>query len=267
IIAKVLANWLSKVIDKIVSDKQSDFISGRQILDDPLILNEVIDWFKKRKKNMLIFKVDFEKAFDSGLHCAISNAISSGLIHGIKIGSSDIMLSHLFYVDDVVITTEWNVDDLDYIIRMLHVFYLALRLNINIHISNFYGIGVSNEEVSVMASSTCCASGSLPFAYLGLPIGPNMNLISHWKILIDRFQMRLSSWKANLISIGGRLTHIKAVLGSLGIYYLLIFRAPELILKALERYHATFFGVVLTIRKLFLGLNGQISILPLTKAV
>ncbi|GKB67913.1 putative RNA-directed DNA polymerase, eukaryota, reverse transcriptase zinc-binding domain protein, partial [Tanacetum coccineum] len=87
-----------------------------------------------------------------GLHCAISNAISSGLIHGIKIRSSDIMLSHLFYVDDVVITTEWNVDGLDYIIQMLHVFYLALGLNINIHISNIYGIGVSNEEVSVMAS-------------------------------------------------------------------------------------------------------------------
>ncbi|GJX81979.1 putative RNA-directed DNA polymerase, eukaryota, reverse transcriptase zinc-binding domain protein [Tanacetum coccineum] len=64
IIAKVLANRLSKVIDKIVSNEQSTFISGRQILDGPLILSEVIDWFKKRKKKMLIFKVDFEKAFD-----------------------------------------------------------------------------------------------------------------------------------------------------------------------------------------------------------
>nr|GEW09192.1 hypothetical protein [Tanacetum cinerariifolium] len=37
-----------------------------------------------------------------------------------------------------------------------------------------------------------------------------------WKILIDRFQKRLSSWKANSLSIGGRLTLIKVVLGSLG---------------------------------------------------
>ncbi|GJR17890.1 putative RNA-directed DNA polymerase, eukaryota, reverse transcriptase zinc-binding domain protein [Tanacetum coccineum] len=266
-IAKVLANRLSKVIDKIVSNEQSAFISGRQILDGPLILSEVIDWFKKRKKKMLIFKADFEKAFDSvswkylyfvlislgfgskwrtwirachnssrasvlingsptskfsikrglrqgdplspflfilimkGLHCAISNAVNSCLIRGVKIGSSDIILSHLFYADDVVITTEWNARDLDNIIRVLHVFYLASGLKINIHKSNIYGIRVSNEEVSIMATSTGCAPGSLPFTYLGLPI----------------------------------------VLGSLGIYYLSIFKAPELILKALERYRATFF--------------------------
>ncbi|GKE74717.1 RNA-directed DNA polymerase, eukaryota, reverse transcriptase zinc-binding domain protein, partial [Tanacetum coccineum] len=61
----VLSNWLSKVIDKIVSKEQSTFIKGRQILDGPLILSEVIHWFRQKKKKMLIFKVDFEKAFDS----------------------------------------------------------------------------------------------------------------------------------------------------------------------------------------------------------
>ncbi|GJR28403.1 retrotransposon protein, putative, ty1-copia subclass [Tanacetum coccineum] len=40
--------------------------------------------------------------------------------------------------------------------------------------------------------------------------------ISSWKTVIDHFQLRLSSWKANLLSIRGRLTLIKSVLGSLG---------------------------------------------------
>nr|GEX75066.1 RNA-directed DNA polymerase, eukaryota [Tanacetum cinerariifolium] len=65
IISKLLANRLSKVIDKVVSKEQSAFISGRQILDGPLIISDIIQWYKKRKKKMLIFKVDFEKAFDS----------------------------------------------------------------------------------------------------------------------------------------------------------------------------------------------------------
>nr|GEV03186.1 RNA-directed DNA polymerase, eukaryota [Tanacetum cinerariifolium] len=47
---------------------------------------------------------------------------------------------------------------------------------------------------------------------LWLPIGSTMNCISSWKTLIARFQLRLSSWKASLLSIGGRLTLIKAVL-------------------------------------------------------
>ncbi|GJU45759.1 putative RNA-directed DNA polymerase, eukaryota, reverse transcriptase zinc-binding domain protein [Tanacetum coccineum] len=73
IIAKILANRLSKVIDKIVSKEQSTFIAGRQILDGPLILSEVIAWFKKIKKKMLIFKVDFEKAFDSAVENVVEN--------------------------------------------------------------------------------------------------------------------------------------------------------------------------------------------------
>ncbi|GKA94740.1 hypothetical protein Tco_0816778 [Tanacetum coccineum] len=37
----------------------------RQILDGPFILNEVLQWCKVKKKQSLIFKVDFEKAYDS----------------------------------------------------------------------------------------------------------------------------------------------------------------------------------------------------------
>ncbi|GJS93148.1 RNA-directed DNA polymerase, eukaryota [Tanacetum coccineum] len=64
IVAKILANRLFKVIDSIISPEQSAFITGRQIFDGPLILSDIIDWYKKRKK-MMLFKVDFEKAFDS----------------------------------------------------------------------------------------------------------------------------------------------------------------------------------------------------------
>nr|GFB68234.1 RNA-directed DNA polymerase, eukaryota, reverse transcriptase zinc-binding domain protein [Tanacetum cinerariifolium] len=67
-----------------------------------------------------------------------------------------------------------------------------------------------------MAACTGCEAGSFPFSYLGLPIGSNMSRIANWQILIDRFKARLSGWKANILSIGGRLTLIKFVLGSLG---------------------------------------------------
>nr|GEY84922.1 RNA-directed DNA polymerase, eukaryota, reverse transcriptase zinc-binding domain protein [Tanacetum cinerariifolium] len=38
---------------------------GRYILDGPLILNEVLAWYRQRKKELMVFKVNFEKAFDS----------------------------------------------------------------------------------------------------------------------------------------------------------------------------------------------------------
>ncbi|GJY77774.1 RNA-directed DNA polymerase, eukaryota [Tanacetum coccineum] len=65
IIAKVLANRLARVIDTIISQEQSAFIKHRQILDGPLMVNEVIQWCKRKKSKLMVFKIDFEKAFDS----------------------------------------------------------------------------------------------------------------------------------------------------------------------------------------------------------
>nr|GEV60252.1 cysteine-rich receptor-like protein kinase [Tanacetum cinerariifolium] len=48
------------------------------------------------------------------------------------------------------------------------------------------GIGVSDVDVSSMASNSGCASGSFPFTYFGLPIGSNMSLTSSWKVLLER---------------------------------------------------------------------------------
>ncbi|XP_071688325.1 uncharacterized protein [Rutidosis leptorrhynchoides] len=56
---------LDGVIDNIISPVQTVFIAGRQILDRPLMLSEIIDWYKSKNKKILMFKVDFEKANDS----------------------------------------------------------------------------------------------------------------------------------------------------------------------------------------------------------
>nr|GEX27197.1 putative RNA-directed DNA polymerase, eukaryota, reverse transcriptase zinc-binding domain protein [Tanacetum cinerariifolium] len=65
VIAKVLANRLVTVIDDIVDEIQSAFETDRQILDGPFILNEIVYWCKNKKKQSMIFKVDFKKAYDS----------------------------------------------------------------------------------------------------------------------------------------------------------------------------------------------------------
>lgn len=64
IITKVLASRLSEVISDTISENQSAFIPGRQILDAALIANEVVDDVKSLKKKGLVFKLDFEKAYD-----------------------------------------------------------------------------------------------------------------------------------------------------------------------------------------------------------
>jgi len=65
VLSKVLANRLHVVIGSVVSDSQSAFVKGKQILDGILIANEAVDEARRSWKEMLLFKVDFEKAYDS----------------------------------------------------------------------------------------------------------------------------------------------------------------------------------------------------------
>ncbi|GJQ97462.1 RNA-directed DNA polymerase, eukaryota, partial [Tanacetum coccineum] len=65
VITKILANRLAAVISDLVFDSQSAFVANKHILDGPFILNELLAWCKRKKKQALIFKVDFAKAYDS----------------------------------------------------------------------------------------------------------------------------------------------------------------------------------------------------------
>jgi len=64
ILAKVLACRLRSVIGSVVSDTQSAFIKGHQIMDGILVANEIVDDAYRCKKELILFKVDFEKAYD-----------------------------------------------------------------------------------------------------------------------------------------------------------------------------------------------------------
>ncbi|XP_021995690.1 uncharacterized protein LOC110892858 [Helianthus annuus] len=65
VISIVLANRLKLVISNVISDSQSAFLKDKFILDGPLIVNELITWCKKRKRQAFLLKIDFEKAYDN----------------------------------------------------------------------------------------------------------------------------------------------------------------------------------------------------------
>ncbi|GJT01740.1 putative RNA-directed DNA polymerase, eukaryota, reverse transcriptase zinc-binding domain protein [Tanacetum coccineum] len=219
IIAKILANRLAKVVDKIVSHEQSAFIAGCQIHDDPLILSDIVERFKKKKKKLLIFKVDFEKAFDSvswkyldfvllnlgfgskwrsWIRACLSSSRASVLVNGsptsefsIKRGlrQGDLLSPFLF-----ILVMEGLHNALSTVVSsgpirgvkfgsheltISYLFYVDDK-------SNVYGIGVSDFDDSSMTSNSGCASRSFPFTYLGLPIGSNMSLKSSWQVVARR---------------------------------------------------------------------------------
>jgi hypothetical protein len=65
LIAKVLASRLAKVMNTLIAPTQSAFIKGRNLVDGVLVTNELVDLARRQRRQCLIFKVDFEKAYDS----------------------------------------------------------------------------------------------------------------------------------------------------------------------------------------------------------
>ncbi|GAU38427.1 hypothetical protein TSUD_396070 [Trifolium subterraneum] len=75
ILAKVLANRLRLVMGSVILESRTVFVCDRQILDGILTANEVVDEACRAKKELMLFKVDFEKAYDSVDWCYLDAAM------------------------------------------------------------------------------------------------------------------------------------------------------------------------------------------------
>ncbi|GJY18419.1 RNA-directed DNA polymerase, eukaryota [Tanacetum coccineum] len=237
IIAKILTNRLVNVLGGLVNEVQSAFVANRQILDGPFIINELFQWCKSKKKQTLIFKVDFEKAYDS----VRWDFLDEGLFHGIKLHDT-VNISHLFYADDAVFVGQWSDRNISTLTYVLECFYLASGLKINMSKSKIMGIHVNNDNVNRAVENLGCLVLKAPFMYLGSTVGGDMHRLSRWKDTIDRVRRRLSKWKMKMLSIGGRLTLVKSVLSSMPIFYMSLFKVPSGILKVLESIRSHFFN-------------------------
>ncbi|GJX03209.1 RNA-directed DNA polymerase, eukaryota [Tanacetum coccineum] len=258
IIAKILTNRLINVLGGIVNEVQSAFVANRQILDGPFILNELFQWCKVKKKQVLIFKVDFEKAYDSvrwdfldevlckfgfgdkwrrWIQCCLHSSRGSIIINGspteeFQFGKGlctklhdTVNISHLFYADDAVFVGQWSKRNISTLTHVLDCFYMASGLKINMSKSKIMGIHVNNDNVSRAAEKLGCLVLKPPFTYLGSMVGGDMHRLQSGNDMVDRVKRRLSKWKMKMLLIGGRLTLVKSVLGSMPIFHMSLFKS------------------------------------------
>nr|GEV98146.1 nucleotide-binding alpha-beta plait domain-containing protein [Tanacetum cinerariifolium] len=150
------ANHLVGFLGDIVNEVQSAFITERQILDGPFILNEVLQWCKLKKKQSLIFKVDFEKAYDSVRWDFLDDVLK-------KFG--------------FVFVGQWCDGNINTFVHVLECFYRVSGLRINISKSKIMRVHVKDEKVKYAASKLGCLILSTPFSYLSTKVGGSMSQV------------------------------------------------------------------------------------------
>nr|GEW27811.1 RNA-directed DNA polymerase, eukaryota, reverse transcriptase zinc-binding domain protein [Tanacetum cinerariifolium] len=175
------------------------------------------------------------------LHVSFQRVVDAGLFNGIKLDSS-LQISHLFYADDAIFMGQWSQCNIDTIIRVLDVFYRASGLRINMNKSNLMGIFVDSNKVKHATAKRGCLVLKTPFNYLGSRVGDLMSRIQSWHDVTGGMHTRLSKWKLKTLSIEGRLTLLKYVLGTIPIYHMSIFKVSMKVLQNMESIRARFFN-------------------------
>ena len=116
----------------------------------------------------------------------------------------------------------------------MDVFYASTGLKVNFQKSTMVPLNVDNEEAIRLAAVFGVSLGTLPFTYLGLPMGTTKPRIIDLMPLVDRMERRLTASSA-MLNQGSRLQLLTSVLSSMPIYFLCTLDIPIGIIKQLER--------------------------------
>nr|GEZ13170.1 RNA-directed DNA polymerase, eukaryota, reverse transcriptase zinc-binding domain protein [Tanacetum cinerariifolium] len=248
VVTKVLANRLALVILDLISDTQSVFVANRQILDGPFILKELLHWCKRKKKQVMFFKVDFAKAYDSvrwdylldvleafrfgNIWCkwirgTFSSAKASILVNGSPIiefpfhcglKQDDPLSPYLF----ILIMESFNMS-------FTRAIDEGVFKGVHLHGSTFISFFYADDVMFIGEWSDD-------------NLKECMSRHNAWASMVDKLRSRLSKWKVKTLSISGRLTRLKAVLGASPLYNMSIFKVPKGILNSMEAIRSKFFN-------------------------
>jgi hypothetical protein len=129
--------------------------------------------------------------------------------------------------------------------RNLKLFLAAFEqlsgLKINFHKSELFCFSEAQDSAALYVEQFGCGQGQFPIRYLGIPIHYRRLTIAEWKSVEERLQMRLSSWKGKLLSLGGRLVLINSVLTNMVLYMISFFLLPKRVLHKLDYYRSRIF--------------------------
>jgi hypothetical protein len=120
----------------------------------------------------------------------------------------------LQYADDTLIIVPADMEQLDNLKDILSNFTISTGLKINYQKSSMIPINITTERCQLLANHFGCKRESLPFTYLGLPMGTTRPRVDDLVPMICKVDKRLSGL-SNMMSYSARLVTIKAVISAM----------------------------------------------------
>jgi len=118
---------------------------------------------------------------------------------------------------------------------LLRTFSDSTGLHVNFQKSFLIPINVSAEKSSLLAQTFGCEVGSMPFTYLGLPLGTTRPTVHEFSPLLTKMERRLSG-VSKFLSYQGRLIMVNSIFSALPTYYMCSIVMPPTVIQQIDRF-------------------------------
>lgn len=166
---------------------------------------------------------------------SITNLVEEGKLDLIK-GTRHIPVPcHTFYADDLMIFCKGKMSGLNNLKDLFHKYALNSGQVINCSKSTIYSNSISNIRMNRTVQFLNFNIGTLPFNYLEVLIFKGKPKASHFQPVVDKICVKLSTWKASLLSMAGRVQLIRSVIQSMMMYNISLYSWPASLIKQVEQ--------------------------------
>lgn len=166
----------------------------------------------------------------------INNEVSNSNWKPILAGKKGLQIFHLFFADDMLLFAEASMSQINLITGCLEEFCLMSSQKVSV---NKTKILFSKNIENGLAKNICDRSGFSKCnnlgRYLGILLLQNRISFSTYSYLLEKIQDRLAGWKAESLSMAGRVTLCKSVISALPIYIMQSTLLPKSICKDIEK--------------------------------
>ena len=170
----------------------------------------------------------------------LTRARELSIIDGIQLSNETEPISHLQYADDTILLVKNNEKSVRGVQYVLQLFQIISGLKVNFSKSVVYHPSNKIDKITSWAELLKCATGTIPFKYLGAWVGKRPSVQSFWDPMLLSIKSKLSSWKQSSLNFSGRVTLLQSCLDSIPSYWLGLHKVPSSVCNAIERFRRKF---------------------------